>query len=201
MYPRQSLRVKALGGPRRLCRMLKTIAVLVLALLAGCANLVVPKSITLDEPELQRLVERRFPQERRFLEVLDVTVETPRMGVLGERHKVSTALQVRVHERLSGRQWHARMALDSALRYEPGDQTLRLRDVRVNEFRVDDGNTGTSAQAERVSSLVAEKLLEDLVIYRLPADKLEQLRRLGVAPGAVSITSRGVEITLASATN
>ena len=181
--------------------MLKTIAVLVLALLAGCANLVVPKSITLDEPELQRLVERRFPQERRFLEVLDVTVETPRMGVLGERHKVSTALQVRVHERLSGRQWHARMALDSALRYEPGDQTLRLRDVRVNEFRVDDGNTGTSAQAERVSSLVAEKLLEDLVIYRLPADKLEQLRRLGVAPGAVSITSRGVEITLASATN
>jgi hypothetical protein len=48
---------------------------------------------------------------------------------------------------------------------------------------------------------LAEKLLEDLVIYRLPADKLEQLRRLGVAPGAVSVTSRGVEITLVAATN
>lgn len=181
--------------------MQKWILSFALVLLSGCASLVVPRSITLDEPELQRLVERRFPQERRFLEVLDVTVETPRMGVLGERHKLATALEVRVRERLSGRQWHARMALDSALRYEPGDQTLRLRDVRVNEFKVDDGHAGTSAQAERVSSLVAEKLLEDLVIYRLPADKLEQLRRLGVAPGAVSITSRGVEIMLAAATN
>ena len=181
--------------------MMRWIAALALALLAACASLVVPKSITLDEPELQRLVERRFPQERRFLEVLDVTVETPRMGVLGERHKVSTALEVRVRDRLFGRQWHARMALESAMRYEPADQTLRLRDVRVNEFKVDDGAASSSAQAERVSSLLAEKLLEDLVIYRLPADKLEQLRRLGVAPGAVSITSRGVEITLASATN
>jgi hypothetical protein len=93
------------------------------------------------------------------------------------------------------------MALESAMRYEPADQSLRLRDVRVNDFKVDDGQASTSAQAERVSSLLAEKMLEDLIIYRVPADKLEQLRRLGVAPGAVSITSRGVEITLAAATN
>ena len=181
--------------------MMRWIAALALAMLAACASLVVPKSITLDEPELQRLVERRFPQERRYLEVLDVKVETPRMGVLGERHKVSTLLEVQVRERLSGRQWHARMALESAMRYEPADQSLRLRDVRVNEFKVDDGRAGTSAQAERVSALLAEKMLEDLIIYRVPAEKLEQLRRLGVAPGTVSITSRGVEIMLAAAAN
>jgi hypothetical protein len=181
--------------------MLKWISAWGLCLLAACTSLVVPKSITLDEQELQRLVERRFPQERRLLEVLDVTVETPRMRVLSERHKVSTALEVRVRDRLFGRQWQARMALDSVMRYEPVDQTLRLRDVRVNEFMVDDGRASSSAQAERVSSLLAEKLLEDMVIYRLPADKLEQLRRLGVAPGAVSVTSRGVEITLVAATN
>ena len=49
----------------------------------------------------------------------------------------------------------------------------------------------------RLGNVLAERVLDDLVIYRVPADRLASLRQLGLQPGAVTITSRGLEITLA----
>ena len=43
---------------------------------------------------------------------------------------------------------------------------------------------------------LAEKVLEDLAIYRLGAESSTRLREAGLTPGAVTVTARGVEITL-----
>ena len=48
----------------------------------------------------------------------------------------------------------------------------------------------------RLGPVLAEKVLEDLVIYRLGAEPQARLREAGLAPGAVTVTARGVEITL-----
>ena len=43
---------------------------------------------------------------------------------------------------------------------------------------------------------LAEKVLDDLVIYRLGVEPQARLREAGLTPGAVTVTARGVEITL-----
>ena len=162
------------------------------ALLAGCTGFGGPPSYTLSEADLQRLVERRFPIERRYLDVLDVAVSAPAMKLLVERRRVGMAFDVAARDRLLGGQWRGRLALNSALRYEPRDRTLRLQQVEVEGFTPDGG--AANAQAERVASLLAERLLEGMVIYTLPEDKLAQMQRLGYEPGTIEVDARGLTI-------
>ena len=59
------------------------------------------------------------------------------------------------------------------------------------------GPPGPPSTSTRLGNALAERVLDDLVIYRVPADRLASLRQLGLQPGAVTITARGLEITLA----
>ncbi len=175
-----------------------TALVLMLAL-AGCVGYGGPRTITLSAADLQRLVDRQFPLERRFLEVLDVSVSAPRMRLLPERRRLGTELDVAVRDKLFGGRWQGHLALDSALRYEPRDQSLRLQQVRVDAFNLDNGGGPLPAQAERVAALLAERVLDDMVVYRLPPERLADLQRHGLVPSAVEVTARGLEVTLSAA--
>ena len=53
-------------------------------------------------------------------------------------------------------------------------------------------------QLIEAARILAERALEDLAVYRLSADRQATLRQWGVQPGAVTVTARGVEITLAA---
>jgi hypothetical protein len=169
---------------------------LVVMLLAACAGLGGPKVVTIGEAELAALVEKQFPFDRRMLEVIDVRVGAPRLTLLPERNRLGTELQVEMSDRIFGRALSGRVALDYALRYDAPTQSVRLADVRVGALQFD-GATGTLAAASRgLGPLLVEKLLEDAAIYRFKPEQLQD--RLGgrVEPGAVTVTSRGVEITL-----
>jgi hypothetical protein len=52
---------------------------------------------------------------------------------------------------------------------------------------------------ERLGAALAERALEDLAVYTLPAERAEALRAFGVAPGGVTVTERGVEVTFTAA--
>ncbi len=173
--------------------------------LAGCAGLAGPPTIRLSGDEVQTLVSKAFPQEKRLLEVLDVTIAAPRTQLLPERNRLSAALDMQARDRVFGAQWKGRLEFDAALRWNPADQTVRLDQVRVQDLVVDkadkpDAITHTNttlnrSHTERLSAAVAERLLENLSLYQLSGERAAQMQRLGVAPSAVTVTSRGVEIT------
>lgn len=165
--------------------------------LAACAMLQPPNRVTLSQSDLQRLLERHFPLDRRLLEVLDVTITAPKLRLNPESNRLATELDVATRDRLFGGRWQGRLALDSALRYEPSDQTIRLAQVRVQDFSIDNAGASVRTQAERLGALLAERVLEDFTVYRVPPERAAQLLRAGVTPGTVTVTSRGVEITLA----
>lgn len=200
---------------RRLLLLLSAPAALgAVALLAGCAGLGGPRVITLGEAELARLVGASFPVERRLLEVLDVQLAAPTIALLPERNRLSVLLRLKSTERLFGRSLEGRLRFDSALRYEPADASVRLTQVRVVQLdlgatstdlppdgvRAGDGGAGAQASAagwlQRLGPALAERVLDELSIYRLGAARLAQLREHGLQPGAVTVTARGVEITL-----
>jgi len=174
--------------------------------LGGCSPWNAPRVITLNEAELVDRVARLFPQSRRLLEVLDIELSTPRLRLLPESNRLALALWLRSRERLLGNAGHGQLAFDCALRWAPQDSSLRLTQVRVQQLWIERGAgpatppTVATAPREattppaRLSSALAEKVLEDLVIYRLGAEQQARLREAGLTPGAV--TARGVEITL-----
>ena len=157
------------------------------------------RNVSFSESELQRLLERAFPLERRVLDVLEVVVATPRLRLLPEQNRLALELDINARDRLFGGQWPGRLALESALRYEPSDQSLRLAQVRVLQFSLNPGSGAARPQLERLGTVLAERVLEGFSVYRLPPEKAAKLQRAGMAPGAVNINTRGVEITLVPA--
>lgn len=196
------------ADPTALRRVCLAAALLMSTLAVSCSVLDSTRSLTLSEADLQRRVEMAFPIDRRLLDVLDVMVSAPRLRLIPDRNRVATELNISTRDRLFGGRWQGRIALESALRYEASDQSLRLSQVRVQQFSVD-GVTGSGvggsgsgggsmarAQAERLGSVLVERVLEGFSLYRLPPGKAATLQRAGVMPGEVVINARGVEITL-----
>jgi len=164
--------------------------------LAGCGGLLGPQVITLGEAELVALMGRSFPQTRRVLEVLEVELSTPQLRLIPDRNRLAVVLNIRTRERLLGGAGRGQISFDSALRYEPQDASLRLTQVRVQQIGFEGG---AASGLQRLGIALAEAVLEDLTLYRLSAERQASLRQVGLQPGAVTVTSRGVEITLARA--
>ena len=166
-------------------------------LLAACAGLGGPPKLTLSQTELERLLRQSFPREQRLLEVFDVSLQAPRVQLLPQTGRIAALLEVRARERLLQGTWHGQLSFDSTLRWEPSDQTLRLHEVRVQDLVVGDSTNlrPSRSSAERLGAAVAERVLENLSVYRLPPDRWLDMQRRGVAPGTVEIGQRGVEIT------
>lgn len=182
-----------------------------LAGLAGCGSLVGPQVITLNQADLDRLLGRSFPMQRRLLDWVDIALSAPRVQLLPERNRMAVQLDLAGSAgRIAGWGGRARLDFDSALRYEPRDATVRLTQVRVQQLVLDGAGAALPPAAPaspatpagplaRLGQALVASALEDLALYTVPAERLAELRRLGLAPGAVTITARGVEITLASA--
>jgi len=165
------------------------------AWLAGCASLGPPSSVTLTQRDIERLLERRFPLERRVTDLFDVTLKTPRVRLLAERNRLAAVLDVRARDRLLFGSWQGRLSFDTALRWEPRDQSVRLAQVRVEDLALDDPGSATRSTLERLGAALAERVLEDISLYELTADKARELTQAGVQPSGVAVTPRGVEIT------
>jgi len=171
---------------------------LALALAAGCASLG-PHNVTLSQADLQRLIDRQFPRDQRLFELLDVRMTRPVVQLVPERNRIVTALDLSAVERLSGKAVRGSFALEHGLRYEPSDATLRLAQVRVNDLKLDVGGTLLQGQAARLGTLLAERALDDFVLYRVADDKREALRRAGMQNADIAVTSRGVELRFVEA--
>jgi Protein of unknown function (DUF1439) len=163
---------------------------------AGCAVLSLPQRITLTTDDIERQIEREFPLDRRLLEVFDVTLPPPTITLLPDRDRVAAVVDVRVHERLLASEWQGRLAFDAALRWDAGDRTLRMDQVRVRDLALRNPDAASRTAAERVAAVVAERMLDGTPLYRMPADVAARLQRQGMMPGSIGVTAAGIEITL-----
>jgi hypothetical protein len=173
------------------------LAVLALVwVLAGCASLASPRTITVSEVELARLIEKQFPLDSRLLDVLDVSVGSPRLSLMPGHNRLATELDLLTGERMFGRAYKGQIALDYGLRYDEQSQAIRLTGVRVNRLQLDSGSDSMPATLNRLGGLLAEQMLKDLPIYRFKPEDFDAMNGMGYQPGTVAVTAKGVEITL-----
>jgi hypothetical protein len=162
--------------------------------LAGCAGFGGLRDVTVSQEQLQARIDRQFPRQQRLLEIIDVIVARPALRLLPERNRVATDLDLSATERLSGRTARGSLALEYALRFEPSDASVRLAQVQVLDAKLELGGAPLSPSAARVGALLAERLLDDFVLYRADAERLKLIQLLGVTAAEIVVTSRGVEI-------
>lgn len=166
------------------------------AALSGCAGLGFPLSMHFSESELNDLLTRQFPQTQRVAELVDVDVTSPRLWLIPDRNRVGASFQVSAAERLFGKGLQGHMALDSGLRFDAGEAALKLSQVRVQQFQVDAGGSSLPLSGQRIATLLAERLLEDLAIYRMKPEVADRMHALGFRNASIAIGGSGVDLTL-----
>lgn len=166
------------------------------AALAACATFMGPRTIEVSEAQLQQHLARRFPYSRRYLELFDVTVASPRVTLLPEANRVATDLDISASDRLLRVPLKGSLALNCALRFEPGDNTVRLSDVRVDRFVIDSAPGILHSQTSRLGALLAEEVLTDRVIHTLNAEDIQRAQGRGYQPGELKVTPRGIVLML-----
>ncbi len=176
---------------------LAAVTVAVVAGPVGCAGWGRPRAVVLSRERLQDIVERQFPRQQRLFELIDITVARPALRLLPDRNRIATDLDLVATERLSGRTAQGTLALDYALRYEPSDASLRLSQVRVQHVSLELGSGSLSPEGARLGAMLAERLLDDFMLYRADAERLKQLQRAGVTAAEIVVTSDGIELRFA----
>lgn len=196
------------------------LAALLLAalLLGGCASVSTPNRIVLSQAELQGLLNRSFPKEQRLLELFEVRASAPDLRLLADSDRLSVKLDLLARERLLGNQLRGRLDFSAGLRWNASDYSVRLNQVRVQDLAMSSPSGGgtndppparsqrTSNDAftatadslsrsalERVGAAVAERVLEDMVLYQLSSERVTQLQALKQQP-TLRISGSGLEI-------
>jgi hypothetical protein len=166
--------------------------------LAGCAALAPgPRTIDISEAKLVELINRQFPFNSRYLELFDVSLSAPQLRLMPAENRIGTAFSYSLGSLLLGaRPFQGRLDLSYGLRVEPSDNTVRLSQVRVEGFEVPGVPLAYASRANRLGALVAERLLQDLVIHRLKSEDLQAARGWGYQPGALSVRPGGLRLQL-----
>jgi len=168
-------------------------------LLPARSGLGMPGSITFSEQELQSQLSQRFPIQRNLLDMFDLRLSDPLLRLDAQTRRLSTELNLHASDTRSGRSLRGRLGLGYTLRFELSDHSIRLVKPRVETFDFETGPGASLRRDEATQRLVmalAERLLEDLVLYRVPAQRLALLRAIGLRPGTLSVTPAGLEITI-----
>ena len=164
--------------------------------LSACATRV-PNTVEVPQARLQELIARRFPIDKRVLDAIDVTVDSPRLALQPESNRISIELALRAE---GGGAIAARavgsLVVSEGLRYEASDNTVRLVDVRVERFTIDGLPGNWQRQLDRLGKPLAKALLEDQVLYTLRPKDVAVLEGRGVRPGDLRVTATGLSITL-----
>jgi hypothetical protein len=166
------------------------------ALMPGCVALFGPRDVEVSQAQLQQAVERRFPIERRYLELLDVTVAAPRVLLRPETNRVATEFEVLVSDRVFHGQHRGTIALNYGLRFEPSDNSVRLTSVRIDRFDIDGAPALLRQQLDRLGLQLAEQTLNERAVYTLRARDVEAVQGRGYHPGDIRVTPGGLMITL-----
>jgi citrate lyase gamma subunit len=167
--------------------------VLLLTLLAACAS-IDPRRVMLSAAEVQTLVERQFPRQQRVMELLDVTLVNPVVKLVPERNRLATTMDLLASERLSGRSLRGSLSIDHSLRFESSDASVRLANVKVEDLKLELAGSPLTGQAARLGALLAERALNDFVIYRVSEERRQTMARVGVNNADIAVTSRGIEL-------
>lgn len=164
---------------------------------AGCLPLFGPRTVEVPQARLQELIERRFPLKRRVLDAIELTVDAPRLTLQPEANRIGVELALSAAgDGVAGPLLGGTLLVSQGLRFEAGDNTVRLTDVRVERFAIDGLPGSWQRRLDRLGKPLARALLEDQVLYALRPKDIAGLEGRGVRPADLRVTSSGLAITL-----
>ncbi|MBH1965159.1 MAG: hypothetical protein I8H77_12530 [Comamonadaceae bacterium] len=154
------------------------------------------RSYTLPKAQLEELIGKKFPQQRRVSGVIDLTFQRPRLSLLPDTNRLGTSIDLTAAEMLLGTRYNGTVDLDYGIRFDAADGSIRMTDVRVG--KVDFATVPQQYQPlfARTAPRMVEQLLNGMVLHEIKPDQLAMVNGLGFRVGEVRVTREGLRVEL-----
>lgn len=167
--------------------------------LGGAGLLALPQAhaqpkYTVSNEQLQEAVAQKFPMRYPLGGLLDLTLQTPRLRLLPELNCLATEMVVDAAGPALAGSSSGIFDVDFALRYEASDQSIRAHKLRVNSLRLSGLAPGPAALLEAYAPAIAGQTLLEVVVHRLRPQDLMLADGLGLEPGTITVTAKGLVI-------
>lgn len=149
--------------------------------------------------QIEEAVAGRFPLRYPVGGLLSLGLLTPRLQLLPALNRLGADLEVEAAGPALDRRYSGSFALDFALRYEATDRTLRAHRLRVQALRFPDLPPGPSALLDTYGPALAAQALDDAVLHTLRKQDLALPDAMGLQPGSITVTPRGLAIAFVPA--
>lgn len=164
--------------------------------LVGCASLV-PREIDVTEAQILAALSKEMPYRRKLLEVIDLQLDHPQLAMLSDRNRLGLQMDLKGEETLfTRRTFDGVLGVSSALRYESGDGTVRLKEVKLEKLALKGMSETASAQLSKAVAWWAEQQLEGKVVRQISREQLDRAAMAGVRPGVLTVKPGGVTMSL-----
>lgn len=175
---------------------LQRAAVLALCLLlASCASMFGPRDVEIPLYKAQARLDERFPVHHRVLGMFEVTLARPRMQLLPDSQRVALATDTEVRAPFTAETWLGMLAVSGRVELDHASLAVRLRDARVDDFRLDGMSPNAQRNLTRLANVLLANVYSDIPVYTF---RPEDLRRAGVQfrPTRVRIARDAIVATL-----
>lgn len=180
---------------RRVCRL---VVASLLLLCAGCMP-GGPRTIELSQAQLEQLLARQFPLRTGWSGLVEITASAPRLMLRPEANRLAIEIDLATDERPPLGARRGTLAVETGLRYEPRDHTLRLVQASVERLTIEGLPEVLQTQLARLGRRAAAQWLDDRVVYTLREREVERLAIAALVPSDIRVTPTGVAIDLVPA--
>lgn len=146
--------------------------------------------------QLQEAVGKRFPRRYPVQGILDLDLQTPRLQLLPEENRLRAAMVVQATGPALNRTHEGSFDVDFGLRYEASDRTLRAHQLRLARLKFPTLQPRVEEMLNLYAPRLADQSLQEVVLHELEPKDLAMLDRMGMQPGNITVTRKGLVIGL-----
>lgn len=161
----------------------------------GCTSPAGPR-VTLSLDQMQDRLGQRFPRRYPMAGLIDLNLQAPQLRLLPEQNRVNAVMALEASGPALRRAYNGIMDVDFALRYEPADQTVRATELQVHALQIDGLPPQAAQLLASLGPQLAQQALREVVLHQLRPRDLALADSLGLQPGRMTVTPRGLVIEL-----
>lgn len=170
-----------------------TAAAALLLLLGGCADWLLPSSVEVGSGQMQQALERRFPLEKHYAGLVDVTLSHPLVGVLPQQQRITLQFDSLIRLAGSGRPYAGHTQVSSALAWDAPDKTIVLDHPQLDSQHFEGMSDAMNVLLSQALAVAVNERLDGMPVYHFTPDDLKLLGS-SVRPERIEIDAGGVAI-------
>ena len=149
---------------------------------------------TVSLADLLAMLGQRFPRQFPLAGIATLELRAPALALLPATNRVRARIPAEVVGPLLPVPKDGAMEVEFGLRYEPKDRSLRAHDIALQSLEINGLDPAAAALLHAWAPRLARQALGEVVLHRLEPKDLALLDGLGMQPGAITVTERGLAI-------